>query len=165
MDLIKWLRFQWAQPLHPCFKFELMVEKGIACLQLYACFLCAPSTVLLIINASLLIFASPGGETVFFTIWLPLFPDIFVSQYVCLFLEKWKEAGEAQEVDRNCGENSLQREIRLSCCGWQWVSLFPLSSAGFNGRNHIACFWTAVDKGYYLQAWWWLRKTLCVKMG
>lgn len=77
------------QPLQPCFKFELIMEKVVACLLLDACFLCAPSAVFLIINASRLILP-PHGEKVFLTVWLVLFPDIFVSQYVCLFLEKWK---------------------------------------------------------------------------
>ena len=64
--------------------------------------------------------------------------------------------GEGQEVDFLTeieGKMVCSKSFIFPMVGGSGLA-FPPSSAGFLGRNWIACFWTseAVDRGYYLEA-------------
>ena len=149
------------QPLQPCFKCELMMEKGIACLLTYGSFLSAPSQCLL----SLMLVCwfcftrdrnSHLGYLVTTVSWV-------ICESVCLLIFREVEGNRGSPgswfLDRNWGKMVCSQSFIFPMVG----GLFPPSSAGFLGRNWIAGFWTseAVGKGYYLEAGWWLSRTVC----
>ena len=153
-----------SQPLQPCFKFELMMEKGIACLLTYGSFLSAPSQGLLLLTLACW-FCFPAGRNSRLR-YLITTVSWDICESICLLIFREVEGNTGGPgswfLDSSWGKMVCSKSFIFPMVGGSGLP-FPPPCCWVPWQNFIACFWSseAVDKGYYLEVGRRLSRTVC----